>query len=102
MEKKLMQCSFLHSLGVLAYVVLVALIMTYGDRIFGNMKNVWGPIAFLLLFVLSALIVGILVLGKPIILYLDGKKKEGVKLLLLEVLWLLIITLLVLAALAIF
>ncbi|MFH1749521.1 MAG: hypothetical protein ABH837_01320 [bacterium] len=95
MNKKLLKYSIVHSFGVLIYIFLVALLMNYGEQIFGKMNNVWGPIAFLLLFVLSALIVGILVLGKPIILYLDEKKKEAVQLLLYTVLWIFVITLIV-------
>ena len=94
MNKKFFRYSFVHSAGVLVYVFLVALLMNYGEQIFGSMNNLTGPIAFLLLFVLSALIVGMLVLGKPVILYLDGKKKEAIQLLLYTVFWIFVITLL--------
>ena len=36
---------------------------------------------FLMLFVFSALLTGYLVLGKPIMMYVDGQKKEAVRLL---------------------
>jgi len=101
-QTKFLRYSFIHALGVLIYVSLVALLMNYGNDIFGKINNVWGPIAFLLLFVLSALIVGMLVLVKPIILYLDGKKKEAIKLLIYTAAWLLIFTLIALLILIIF
>jgi len=40
------------------------------------MRNITGPIAFLLLFVVSAAITGFLVLGQPVMLYVDNKKQD--------------------------
>lgn len=39
------------------------------------------PISFLLLFVFSAALTGFLIFGKPTLMYIDGKKKEAVSLL---------------------
>jgi mannose/fructose/N-acetylgalactosamine-specific phosphotransferase system component IIC len=39
------------------------------------------PIAMLLLLVCSAAITGFLVFGKPVMLYIDGNKKEAISLL---------------------
>ena len=73
----------MHALGVSAYVFSIALFMKYGERLFPEVdNNLLAPLVFILLFVLSALITGGLVLAKPIMLYMDGKKKEGFKLLL--------------------
>ncbi|PIS40799.1 MAG: hypothetical protein COT26_01435 [Candidatus Kerfeldbacteria bacterium CG08_land_8_20_14_0_20_43_14] len=69
--------SFLHSLGVVAYIIIVAFVMMHGDSWFGNMNNILGPIAFLMLFTLSAAIVGLLVFGRPVYLFLNGQKKEA-------------------------
>ena len=81
-DKKLVYLSILNSLGVLVYVSLVVLFMNNAEKIFGKMNNnSFAPIIFLLLFVLSALITGSLVLSKPAMLYLDGQKKEGITLL---------------------
>jgi len=73
--------AFLHTLAVLAYIGLVAFIMTNGEAIFGgnDNKTVLAPIAFLLLFTLSAAIMGLLIFGRPVMLYLDGKKKEAME-----------------------
>jgi len=69
-------------LGTALYVFLVSQIMINGDRLFGEMENnSFAPMLFLLLFLFSALVTGYLVLGKPIMMYLDGQKKEAVKLL---------------------
>ncbi len=88
--------SLINSLGVVVYVILVANIFVYGEQLFGKMSNLWGPIAFLLLFVLSALVVGLLILGKPIIFYLDKKKEDALRLLFYEIGWLFLATLIVL------
>lgn len=58
---------------------LVALFMNNAEKIFGKSDNAITPVIALLLFILSALITGSLVLGKPLMLYLDGKKAEAVK-----------------------
>jgi hypothetical protein len=89
--------AILDALGVAFYVFLVSLIMNYGSKIFGEKDSAITPIAVLLLFVLSALVTSGLVLGRPIMLYLDGQKKEGVKLLLYTGLSLFVLLMLVFA-----
>lgn len=96
-NSKLIFYSFVNSLGVLAYVIAVALIMQNGGKVFGKTNNLLGSIVFLLLFVISATIVGTLVLGRPILLYLDGLKKEAVKLFSFTVGWLLVFIIIVFA-----
>ncbi len=76
---KTIKCALLNAVGVVVYVMLVGWVMTNMERIAGPMEEFWGPVAFLLLFVLSAAIVGALVLGKPALLYLDGEKKEALR-----------------------
>lgn len=80
-NKKLFFFSALHSLGVLAYVSLVVTFMNNAQKIFGNDNPPLTGVVVLLVFILSALITGSLVLGKPIMLYLDGKKTEAVRML---------------------
>ena len=80
-NSKLINYAVTHSLGVLAYVSLVVLFMSNAQKIFGKNDNVMTGVVALLMFILSALVTGSLVLGRPIIFYLDGKKKEAVRLL---------------------
>ncbi|PIR95872.1 hypothetical protein COT93_00170 [Candidatus Falkowbacteria bacterium CG10_big_fil_rev_8_21_14_0_10_37_18] len=81
-NKKLIVNASLNTLGVLVYIYLVSLILNNGDRIFGKLASqIIGPMFFLLLFVFSALITSWLILGKPILLYLEGLKKESIRLL---------------------
>ena len=77
--------SVVNAVGVFAYVMLVALLMTNAGKIFEDDPSFWGPVAFLLLFVFSALVCGLLVFGRPIYLWLDNAKKEAVKMLLFTV-----------------
>ena len=76
---KTIKCALLNAVGVVAYVMLIGWVMATMGRIAAPMEEFWGPVAFLLLFVLSATIVGALVLGRPILLYLDGEKKEALR-----------------------
>ena len=80
MNKKLVKYGLVHALGEAAYIVLVALFMRYANRYFGQGPNILGIAAFLMIFVLSAAVSGALILGKPILLYLDNKKKEAIEL----------------------
>ncbi len=76
--------------------------MTNGERLFGQTQDtILGPMAFLLLFVLSATIVGSLVLAKPAMLYFADQKSEAITLFSYTVGWLVVITIFALAFLAI-
>ncbi|MFA6447636.1 MAG: hypothetical protein WCW31_05295 [Patescibacteria group bacterium] len=79
MRNKNILYSFLSSLGVLIYVSGVAWFLSNGEKIFGKSQSMGMPVAFLLVFVLSAAITGSLVFGYPVWQYLDGKKKEALK-----------------------
>ncbi len=63
------------------YALLIALFFANAHDLFGDVKSTLIPMAMLLLFVFSALVCGSLVLGRPLMWYLDGKKKEALKLL---------------------
>ncbi|MDO8557319.1 MAG: hypothetical protein Q7R98_02540 [Candidatus Jorgensenbacteria bacterium] len=102
MNKKIISYAVLHAVATSLYVVLVAFFMTNVGPLLGTVadKSMFGPISFLLLFVASATITGLLVFARPIMWYLDGKKKEGLKLAIYTAAALLIITVAVLASLA--
>ena len=87
-KTKLLLWSLINSLGTLIYVFAVSQLLFFGENIFGKMKDLWGPFALLLLFVFSAVIVGLLVLGRVIHLYLDNQKKDSIKLLFYTIGWL--------------
>jgi len=80
-KTKLILISLGQALAVFAYILLVVEIITTMGNLSPNEKpGLLQPVAFLLLFVLSAAITGLLVLGKSITLYLDNLKKEAVEL----------------------
>lgn len=76
--KKFVLEGFLQATLAVVYIILVALFMNNAERIIGDTKTFVGPVAFLLLFVLSAATVGSLVLGRSILMYIDKQKKEAV------------------------
>ena len=89
----------LHALGhailVLLYTSGVAWILFNAQRLLGKATSFWGPLAVLMLFVVSATIVGTLVLGRPILLYLDGKRNEALRFFGWTVGWLVALTLVI-------
>ena len=93
---KLIKRSFLNALGTGLYIVLLITLGLNGEKLFGTINNNFAPIAFLLTFVTSASITSGLVLGKPILMYLDGQKKDAVKLFIYTVAWLALVTIIIL------
>lgn len=92
--------ALLQSVAVTLYVSLVAFILQNGEHWFGKMESALAGAAFLMLFVLSAAIVGSLVFGRPVYLYMDDQKSGAVKLLLFTIFLLLVITAAVLSIVA--
>lgn len=85
---KILRYSFFHSLGVGAYITLLVWLMSNIEKWVQGPDNILAPITMLLLFVLSAALTGSLVLGKPIMMYLNGEKSEALKMFLFTVAWL--------------
>lgn len=79
-NSKLTLYGLIHALGTIIYIGIVAAILQNGGQMFGEGKSIIGPIAFLTIFILSAAITGSLVLGKPLLMYLDNQKKDALKL----------------------
>jgi len=79
--------AFLQATGLVVYIGLVSLIFLYGNQIFGKMNNYLGPILFLLIFVLSAIISSLLVLGRAGFLFWEKRYKEAFPLLFWTIGW---------------
>ena len=95
MSKNIFKNAFINAGLTTIYVGGVALCLSYTSQIFGqgqNEETVLIPIVMLLLFVTSAAITGFLVFGRPILWYLDGRKKEALSLLAYTIGFLAIIT----------
>jgi hypothetical protein len=82
MNKKLLGHSLGHALLAFGYIFCIALFFNLGmEKMFKNVPEFFAPIIMLLLLVLSASIMGMLVFGRPVLLYLDNKKKEALSML---------------------
>ena len=101
LEKNPVVHSLGHAVLTLAYVSLVAFVMSHAQSWFPGPDTWLTPVAVLMLFVLSAAITGTLVLGRPILMYVDGQKKEGLQFFGYTVGWLLILTIIVFVVLAV-
>lgn len=92
MDKKLMAITFRNVVLASAYVFGVSQFMANGEKLFQNIQNL-APFVILLLLCLSAAVVGSLVFGQAVILFLEGKKSEGIKSAAYSIGWLFLITL---------
>jgi len=76
---KVVKRAFIDAIGTVAYIVLVVLFFSYLQIAVPKATDtIFIPIAMLLLFVFSAGFTGILVFGKPVLMYLEGKKRKAV------------------------
>lgn len=79
--EKIIKRAFVDAIGTTIYIILIVSFI-FSLQTFASEKDIIIiPIAMLLLFVCSAAITGFLVFGKPIMLYIDGKKREAILLL---------------------
>ena len=79
--KRIIIHASINALTTALYVALVSSFMFYAPRVPDEKISVLFPMAMLMLFVFSAAFTGSMVFGKPVLWYLDGKKKEAVQLL---------------------
>ncbi len=86
--------SFLHALAVALYVAGVVCFMTSMERVFQGVDEpgTIAPMTFLMLFVLSAAIVGVLMFAKPVMMFLEGQKKDAVKMAGYTIMWFALLT----------
>lgn len=98
MKQENLSQAVISSVGVLVYTGIVATIMSSGEKLFGKEDTVFTMVSILMLFTLSAAVVGSLIIAKPIMLFIDGKKKEAVNLLTMTIASLFVLTALVLVA----
>ena len=74
--------------AIIGYVALVTTLMSNGAKLFGEQDHALVPVFMLLLFVVSATVTSLLVLGKPFSLFVGGAKKEALSFLLMTLGWL--------------
>ncbi|HBG81236.1 TPA: hypothetical protein DDW69_00150 [candidate division CPR2 bacterium] len=94
MNKELLLKTFRNTSGAAVYMFLVSQVMQNGSKLFGEKDSMFTPLVVLLLFSLSAAVVGGLVFGQSIILFLNKKNSEGIKAAIYSIGWLGIYTVL--------
>jgi hypothetical protein len=87
---------FVNALGALAYIVAIIYVLNYVMGAKGFADEFTAPLVMLSLFTLSTAMMGYIFLYQPVLLLVDGKKKEAVKLFLQTVLAFATITALIL------
>jgi hypothetical protein len=72
--KNLLKIGLLQAAGLIGYISLVATMMQNGERLFGQMDNIAGPVVFLTLFSFSVLVCALITLAYPFKLFWIKKK----------------------------
>lgn len=71
----------INAISASGYIVLVAAVLNYISANFGDKPDtVFAPVIFLSLLTLSVVMMAFFFFYQPIQLFVDGKKKEGIKL----------------------
>lgn len=79
LDKNIVKQSLSFSALAVLYVALVAMVMRNAEKLLGQIdESVLAPIVFLLLLVVSVATMSLLIFGKPLMLYMDGKKRDAV------------------------
>ena len=100
---KIIRHAFVNALGTAVYIIIIASFLYLGSNgLFGENESIFIPITMLMLLVFSAALTGWLIFGRPVMWYLDGKKKEAMSLLIYTLGIFFIITAVVLIGLILF
>ncbi len=77
------KAGLLEAVGLAIYVAAFSATAHWAQRYLADSQirpSPWGPMAlFLLAFVISALVCSIIALGYPTLLFLEGKKREAIR-----------------------
>lgn len=92
-KQNIIKYALANALWTALYIIFIGAFFNNAQAIFGNNDNkTLIPVVMLLLFVFSATLCGSLVLGRPFLWYLDGKKQEAIQLFVYTVAVLLVVT----------
>ena len=100
-KNTILKTGFSNAFIAAAYITLVAIFIHNAEKIFGPSED--QPltiVAMLLLLVISVAVMGITIFGRPLMWYLDGKKKEAVLLVFHTIFFLMILAVLIFSSLA--
>jgi len=98
-NKQIIGYGLLNAVGAAVYIWLIALLLSNAGSALGPINGPLGATAFLLVFVISAAVMGIVIFGRPVLWYVSGRKEEAVHLLAATIVFLIIIAAVVFAAL---
>lgn len=99
MNRKILKYALIGAGITLGWIFVVVTIMSNAESWFGGRvpeENLLIPVVMLLLFVVSAAVTSMGVFGRPIMWYLDGRKKDAVLLAVATISFLAIVGLLIL------
>lgn len=82
----------LHAAGAIVYIFGVSWFMNNGEKFFPNDMSIFGPALLLMVFVLSAAVMSVLFFLKPVLLYMENKKKDSLWFLGLTIAWFVFLT----------
>ncbi len=83
--------SLAQSTLLIVYIFLISQIFIYGNQLFGPTVNILGPMIFLMLFIISAIISATVTFGYPAwLFFVDKKYQEALKIAVLTTGWLII------------
>jgi hypothetical protein len=71
---------FINAASATLYIILVALVMFFGNKYTSPVNSIVAPITIISLFTLSAAVMGYLFLYQPFQFFVDGKKKLAIDL----------------------
>lgn len=75
--------------GIFSYILSISLFMSNSSRWFGKMDNhFFAPVLFLTLFVVSAMVCGLMMFYKPYLLFMEKKYKDAVNIVFSSTAWL--------------
>jgi hypothetical protein len=86
-----------NALAAAAYIGLIALLLSNAGSTLGPINGPLAAAAFLLVFVISAAVMGIIIFGRPVLWYFNGRKEEAVHLLAATIVFLVAIAAIVFA-----
>ncbi len=88
-KKAIFPQGFVPALGIFLYILSTSLFMTNSSRWFGKMDNhVFAPVLFLTLFVVSAMVCGLMMFYKPYLLFMEKKYKDAMDVVFSSTAWL--------------
>jgi hypothetical protein len=92
MKSSNFKVAFLQAVGLAAYISILVSIMnaTHDFNIESHVGPLLAGILMLTLFVFSALVSGLIILGRPVFLFANGKKRDAVTIVIMSAGWLLV------------